>query len=128
MLTKLLKLLDQLIIMADKLIRGYKFGKIKIKDKIYTDDVILLGEEVKEGWWREQGHQLSIGDLKKVIEYEPDLLIIGTGSSGRLNIPNTLKFKVDFKIEGYSTKKACKKYNEALSSNNRVAGAFHLTC
>ncbi|MFO7791943.1 MAG: Mth938-like domain-containing protein [Candidatus Saliniplasma sp.] len=111
-----------------KLIEDYKFGKIKINDKVYTDDVILFGEEVKEGWWREKGHHLSIGDIQEIIDFEPDLLIIGTGSAGRLSIPQSIESKVDFRMESYPTKKACKEYNEKLKNDERIAGAFHLTC
>ncbi len=114
--------------MRNKFIEGYKFGKIKINDKVYTDDVILLGDQVKEGWWREKGHQLSINDLQKVIDFEPDLLIIGTGSAERLSVPGSLNSNVEFKIKSYPTEKACKVYNEELKKDKKVAGAFHLTC
>jgi len=114
--------------MKNNFIEGYKFGKIKINGEVYTDDVILLGDEVKEGWWRKKGHQLSIEDLQEIIDYDPELLIIGTGSAGRLTVPDSMKTKVDFKILFYPTEKACKVYNKKLSKHENIAGAFHLTC
>lgn len=114
--------------MKNNFIEGYKFGNIKINGEVYTDDVILLGDEVKDGWWRKKGHQLSVDDLQKIIDFEPDLLIIGTGSSGRLSVPKPIKSKLDFKIKSVPTKKACEIYNKELKKGKKIAGAFHLTC
>jgi len=110
------------------LIEDYSFGKIVIDGKYYTDDVILLGEKVIDGWWRKKGHQLSIDDLQKIVDFKPDLLIIGTGNSGRLRVPKSLETKLDFKIKSLPTKKACKIYNDEVKKDRRVSGAFHLTC
>ena len=110
------------------LIEDYSFGKIVIDGKHYTDDVILLKEKVIDGWWRKKGHQLSVDDLQKIIDFEPDLLIIGTGSSGRLSVPNSIQSKVGFKIKSVPTKKACEIYNKELQKGKKIAGAFHLTC
>lgn len=114
--------------MSSRFIEDYSFGKIVIDGKKYTDDVILLGAKVKPGWWRKSGHRVTKRDLKDVITYDPDLLIIGTGSSGRMSVPSGLSSKLNFDLQSHITKKACKKYNQLLSGDRKVAGAFHLTC
>ncbi len=114
--------------MSSKFIEDYSFGKINIAGKNYNDDVILLGEKVLDGWWRESGHRLSRSDLKKIIEYDPDILIIGTGNSSRMKVPSDLPRKLEFEVESYPTRKACDRYNELIESDKRIAGGFHLTC
>ncbi len=114
--------------MSSNFIESYSFGSIKIDGKSYSDDVILLGKEVKSGWWRNRGHTVQKPDLFDIIEYQPDLLIIGTGSSGRMSVPRDLIRKLDFKVKSYKTDKACKMYNKKLDQNIKLAGAFHLTC
>ena len=114
--------------MPSRYIEKYSFGDIVIDGQTYKDDVVLLGKMVKSGWWRKEGHRLNIDDLQKVIDYGPDLLIIGTGNSGRMRVSSDIDEKVDFEIESYPTNKACKKYNLALDKDIKVAGAFHLTC
>ncbi len=109
-------------------IESYSFGKIVIDAVTYREDVILLDKEVRSGWWRKEGHILSLEDLKVVMEYEPELLIIGTGSSGMMTVPKELVEKLDFTLEHHPTKKACERYNEELKRETRLAGAFHLTC
>ena len=114
--------------MCSNFIESYSFGRIKIDGKSYSDDVILLGKEVKSGWWRDRGHMVQKPDLFDVIEYKPDLLIIGTGNSGRMSVPSDLIKKLDFRVESYETKKACEVYNRKLNESIKLAGAFHLTC
>jgi len=114
--------------MCSNFIEAYSFGNIKIDGGSYSDDVILLGREVKSGWWRNRGHTVQKPDLLDVIEFEPDLLIIGTGNSGRMSVSRDLVKELDFKVESYRTDKACKVYNNKLNQNIKLAGAFHLTC
>ncbi len=114
--------------MPDRFIEAYKFGRIKIEGKVYTSDVILLGERVIPGWYRKEGHLLQSRDLEKVISYRPDLLIIGTGNSGVMKVSPSVKDELDFQVRSMRTKLACEKYNSALNENVKLAGAFHLTC
>ncbi len=110
------------------LIEQYSFGKITIDGKDYTDDVILLGKRVLSRWWRVSGHGVSRDDLKDVIEYGPDIFVIGTGNSGRMQVPSELVESLVFEVESYPTKKACRRYNELLETDSKVACGLHLTC
>jgi len=114
--------------MSTDLIEYYSFGKIVIDEETYTDDVILLGEKVIPSWWRKRGHRVTKKDLERVLAYDPDLLIIGTGNSGRMKVPSDLSKKLGFEVESYPTKRACKRYNDLLKKDKRIAGGFHLTC
>ena len=109
-------------------IQDYKFGRIVIDDETYTNDVILLNREVIPDWWRKSGHRLHEEDLTKVKEYGPDLLIVGTGNTGNMKVPKKLRKALDIEMEVYPTERAVKKYNQKLQSNEKIAGAFHLTC
>lgn len=114
--------------MSSEFINSYEFGRIIIENKTYTNDIILLGKDVKPKWWREKGHNLIKEDLKGVIEYKPELLIVGTGAYGMMKISSNLSKQLNIKIESYPTKDAVKKYNQEIKSDKKIAGAFHLTC
>ncbi len=114
--------------MNSKFIEDYSFGKIVIDGELYNDDVILLGNKVIDGWWRERGHRVNESDLEEVITYDPNILIIGTGNSGRMRVPSDLPKKLGFKVESYPTKKASERYNKLIRSDKKIAGGFHLTC
>ena len=114
--------------MSSEFISDYEFGRIIIENKTYTNDIILLGKNVKPKWWREKGHNLVKKDLKGIIEYEPELLIIGTGAYGMMKVPSNLSEILNIKIISHPTKEAVKKYNQEIKSDKKIAGAFHLTC
>ncbi|MFX1257431.1 MAG: Mth938-like domain-containing protein [Promethearchaeota archaeon] len=114
--------------MSSEFINNYEFGRIVIENKSYTDDLILLGRNVKPKWWRKSGHSLDKKDLEKILDYKPDLLIIGTGTYGMMKISSKLSKKLNFKIIAYPTKEAVKKYNQEIKGEKKIAGAFHLTC
>lgn len=121
--------IDEIIIhMVSNFIEDYSFGKIVIDGERYSDDVILLGKKVIDGWWRKRGHRVVKEDLKKILEYSPEILVIGTGNSGRMSVPSKLTEKLEFKVESYPTQQACERYNELVKSDKKIAGGFHLTC
>ncbi len=114
--------------MPSDFIEDYSFGSMIIDGKNYTDDVILLDEKVISTWWRKIGHRVVIEDLNEVIDHDPDVLIIGTGSSGRMKVPAELSKRLDMVVESYPTGEACKRYNELFKKDRKIAGAFHITC
>jgi len=112
------------------MIEFYDFGQIQIDGKRYTTDLIIFPDHVLDGWWRKEGHRLSIDDLKDVLRDKPEVLIIGTGYNGYMKVPNDLREylksnKIELIVE--STREAFKTYNR-LASTKKVIAAFHLTC
>ncbi|MBN1622435.1 MAG: hypothetical protein JW871_07590 [Endomicrobiales bacterium] len=109
----------------------YSFGFIKVNGKSYNRDIIIFPDKVINSWWRKEGHSLNIDDLKIVIAYKPEFLIIGKGASGVMDVPYSTKKKLEdlnIKIIDRSTDEAVKIFNDYLSKGKKVVGAFHLTC
>ena len=66
-------------------IEGCSFGSLVINGKTYTDDLIIYPDGKIEGpWWRKQGHRLSIDDIRDLMDSAPEVIIAGTGVSGRM--------------------------------------------
>ncbi|MEO0293880.1 MAG: MTH938/NDUFAF3 family protein [candidate division WOR-3 bacterium] len=111
-------------------IEKYSFGRITINGKTYTKDVIIFQNKVLSPWWREEGHSLSLNDLKDVINASPELIIIGTGAYGVLSPKEeTIKKLKEMGIETIiaRTTEAVKIYNET-SPTKKVVACLHLTC
>jgi hypothetical protein len=114
----------------EKMIDSYDFGEIVIDGKRYTSDVIIYPDRVKDDWWRKDGHQLCIDDLEDVLDFEPDVIVVGTGDPGMMKVlPETEKL---IKSKGITlivqlTKQACQIFNR-LSSTQKVIALLHLTC
>lgn len=112
-------------------IDSYSFGSMTINGKKYTSDVIVFPDKVRPDWWRQEGHSLSMEDLKEVISYSPDVLIVGRGSSGCMDIPSSTKEALKIKgikLVDANTDFAYKLFNEEIKKETKVVGAFHLTC
>ena len=113
------------------MIESYSFGQILINGKKYNSDPIIFKDHIYGSWWRKEGHNLCIDDIKEIIDKKPDTLIIGTGYYGLMKVPEELIEHI--KLSGIKqvivkkTGDACNEYNKLCKKKNIVA-AFHLTC
>jgi len=108
----------------------YQFGKIFINGKTYQKDIIIFPDYVQDQWWREKGHNLQISDLDSVIHYKPEVLFIGTGMYGLMQVDDLVIKKLKDsginKIFVDKTKKVCEEYNK--EGSRKKAAALHITC
>ncbi len=111
------------------IIESYLFGKMKVDGNIFDSDLIIFPEKVKSSWWRAQGHYLQVRDLDEILDYKPEILVIGTGYSGLMDVADEVKKELEAAgIKYYIEKsgKAVEIFNK-IDSKKKV-GAFHLTC
>ncbi len=113
------------------MVDSYRFGKIVINGKTYRMDCIVTHNTVITEWWRKKGHELSVEDIREVIEKErPEFVVVGKGKYGLMKI---LKETDDFlnelgiKMRSGKTDEAARVYNE-ICTKKRTVGFFHLTC
>ena len=112
------------------MIDSYDFGRITIDGKRYNTDLLVFPDKVKTGWWRKEGHLLQIADLKEVLEAKPEVLVVGTGYSGMMNVPPETRKSVEsegIELIVQKTAEACQTFNHLIESRTVVA-ALHLTC
>lgn len=114
-------------------VEKYSFGSIVVDGQTYNRDLILFPKAnlVRPNWWRKEGHSLDIEDLGEVIENKPDILIVGRGAMGVMQIPDATLREIQkhkIKLIEAITSKACQIFNEHADKGENVVGAFHLTC
>ena len=112
-------------------VEEYEFGRIRIDGREYRNDVIVFPDRVSPEWWRKDGHSLAMGDLEEVLQYGPDLLIVGRGAYGVMRIPEkTQKALRENHIQLIDdiTGTAIQFFNKRIENGENVVGAFHLTC
>ncbi len=112
-------------------IEDYRFGQIVIDGQTYRSDVIIFADRVDDSWWREKGHELAVADLQEVLANAPEVLIVGTGNYGRMEVlPETEQTLAEkgVKLIAQPTEAACQSYNQQVASGRRVIAALHLTC
>lgn len=120
------------------MIEKYEFGLLKLRGKEYRRDVVIYAAlpgsrtapRVDDRWWRQEGHRLDKADLEEVVKAKPEVLVVGTGYYGCLQVPReTIEFLRNVGIELYAdrTAQACQRYNQ-LKDVRKVVAALHLTC
>jgi len=113
-------------------IDGYSFGRMTVGGRQVRSDVILYPDgRIQEHWWRARGHGLVAEDIPAVLEARPKLLVIGTGASGLMEVPESLAADCrarGIRVEAHPTAAAVARYNEAVEAGTEVAACFHLTC
>ena len=112
-------------------IENYRFGKMVINGKDYTADLIIFTDEIKTNWRRKKGHSLHLEDLQIILERDIEILVVGTGKFGLVEVSEELKSELESKnieIIVEKSDEAVKKYNDLMKKNAKVAGAFHLNC
>jgi hypothetical protein len=126
-------------------IDSYSFGVMKVEGTEYSGDLIVFAspqdalrrrraggrDRVKPGWWRKEGHSLAIEDLNDVLAFEPEVLVIGKGASGMMEMPASTEKALQEKgveVIAENTGRAWRIFNQQAEKGKKVAGAFHLTC
>jgi hypothetical protein len=111
-------------------IGSFRFGRIVVDGAAYNKDLIILPDKVLPNWWRDEGHTLSMNDLQPVLDAAPEVLVIGKGVFGRLEVPVATYRALEaagLELVVLRTDKACQRYNE-LSDRRSVSAALHLSC
>jgi len=112
-------------------IDAYSYGRIRISGDDFDDDLIVFPDKIEPYWRRREPHALSVFDLETVLSYAPELLIVGTGTVGRMQLDPSMREVLRQKgidcIDAH-TDRAWQIFNEEIERDTRVVGAFHLTC
>jgi len=115
-----------------KVIESYVSGRsMRFNGKTYTTDLKIIGDTVKDNWWRSEGHRLLSDDIVDILESRPDVLVVGTGYAGNLDIPANLRKDLEergVRLVSERTAEAVELFNQHRAQEENVAGAFHLTC
>ncbi len=112
-------------------IEDYAYGRIVVDGREETNDIIITGDELHPGWWRDEGHSLKLEDLDTVLEASPSRLIVGTGTQGNMQpepgLLDTLRDEHGMEVEVLGSEEAVQRWNE-LGEKDDAALAIHLTC
>ncbi|MFC1993091.1 Mth938-like domain-containing protein [Chloroflexota bacterium] len=107
-----------------------QFGLIVVSGREYSSDVIIFPDRAEGDWWRKSGHELCLDDIGGVIAENPEVLVVGTGMSGMMEVLPEVKQAAQargIRLITETTDKAWHTYNR-LCYSQRVVAAFHLTC
>ena len=114
---------------------NYLFGCITVNKKDYKDDIVITPDGAVIARKTElslNDHDLSEEEVQILIDMAPEVIVIGNGKSGALQVSpeareacvsNGIQLIVD------KTSAAINKFNWlAKDGKQRVAALFHITC
>ena len=116
------------------LITHYSFGKMVIGGITYTSDLIIFPDKhIQSNWFRKAGHVLEREDLDALLARKPELIIAGSGASGRMVLAPALEKNLaqnGIEIRAMATADAVGLYNRLTDEQPELAlgAGFHLTC
>ena len=114
------------------MIESSSFGTMTVDGHTYTSDLFIYPDgRIQDGWWRRQGHVLSVDDILQLVDAAPDMIIVGTGTAGRMRPDRHVA--VFLKERGIAwvakpTAEAAACYNREINADVKVGACFHLTC
>ena len=111
-------------------IDSYDFGSIVIDGKTYRQDLLIWPGYIKSDWWRQEAHLLQLDDVAEALAAAPQVLVVGTGQPGRMQVDSGLaaylqEQGIDLVVR--PTREACREIN-TRAGMWRLAAALHLTC
>jgi len=77
------------------------------------------------------GHIIKKSDFTDLIKAKPEIIIIGTGQSGVVNVPKDIIDLVEgngIKLIIKKTAEACLEYNKLIKRKKNVVALLHNTC
>jgi hypothetical protein len=116
---------------ATTYISNYSFGRVTINGRSYCSDLLITCRGGRDQWRRRTGHSLCVEDLHEILQESPDILVVGTGLHGRMQIPQATELELSsrgIEIRCLRTTEAVAEFNRLQQRDASVAAALHLTC
>jgi hypothetical protein len=102
-----------------------------VDERTYSYDLWISLDGRVKAWQRREGHFLNPEDLEEALEENPEIVVVGTGASGIMEVGERVG---DFlaskgiKLIARPTQEAVREYNQLRDQDQKVVGLFHLTC
>lgn len=117
-------------------INSTKFGEIIIDGKKYQQ-VLIVGDSVEERDSQRleklfnTTHKIAEWEINSLLKENPEMILIGTGQDGMLEISKDLLKKAEkagIEIMADFTSKIVEIYNEKIKAGKQVNALIHTTC
>ncbi|MEL7644715.1 MAG: MTH938/NDUFAF3 family protein [Anaerolineaceae bacterium] len=105
-------------------------GAVHGPDEGVGKDILLCAEGVS-AWHEREGHKLKPRMLKRALKLKPEILVIGTGVEGALEIGKKAREAVQAagaQLVAMRTPQACQEYNRLFHLGKKVVLLAHGTC
>lgn len=114
--------------LGTNVIRAYTDTDIQINNKTYNKSLIVSNTLLIDNWGVEHIEQLSLEHWQEIVNYQPEVILIGTGPSLIFPRPASYSPAIDLGIgvEFMDSAAACRTYNILVSEDRFVIAGIIL--
>lgn len=107
-------------------IRAFEQGCITINNEPCHNSLIVTADRLEKNWHIESPEQLTTETIRELLDYQPDIILIGTGKKHHLLDPllSLEAIQQGTGIEIMTTEAACHTYNILLGEDRLVLAAL----
>ncbi len=107
-------------------VRAFEPGRIKINDQFYGNSLLVTAERIDKNWTVKKAEELTIKIIRELLNYQPEIIIIGTGLQHHLLDPilTLTSTQQGVGLEIMTTEAACHTYNILIGEDRDVLAAL----
>jgi uncharacterized protein len=107
-------------------VTGTGDGWVRVGATEYRENVLLLPDAVVTGWAPAGFDALTEDDYAALLEYAPEMVLLGTGATQRFAHPRLLRALAAARVgvDAMDTRAACRTFNILVAEDRRVAAAL----
>ena len=107
-------------------IRSVSEAGIQVVDVHYRGPIILSATRIVEDWTSNQAIDFAESDLEKILAFDPEIVLLGTGASQVFLPPERMMYfySRNVGVEVMNTEAACRTFNVLVSESRKVVAAL----
>lgn len=107
---------------------GYGQGYAEVNRERYKENLVVMPERIVTGWVTAGFDALTREDFRALLDWRPEIVLLGTGESIRFPHPRLTADLTDARIgvDVMDFKAACRTYNVLTAEGRRVVAALIL--
>ncbi|MGB5452922.1 MAG: Mth938-like domain-containing protein [Sedimenticolaceae bacterium] len=110
-------------------VKTYEPGRVQIRGRYFTRSLIVLPDQLFPDWQPRDAAELCTAHLGPIVEWHPEVLILGTGDTQVFPDPAIFATLMDMGVgfEVMDNAAACRTYNVLVAEQRRAALALILS-
>lgn len=110
------------------LFTGYGPDYVAVNHRHYQSSLIVLPDRIVADWPPQSFETLSGGDFEAILQFAPEIVLLGTGGALRFPHPRLTQalMRTQVGLEVMDTPAACRTYNILASEGRKVAATLIL--
>jgi len=111
---------------AANVIRAFGPDWIRIGEREYRQNLIVTPDAVVSGWAPAGFAALTAEDFASLLEYTPEIVLLGTGAVQRFPHPRLIAALTQARVgvDAMDTRAACRTFNILIAEDRRVVAAL----